>query len=457
MKKSLVFFLAFFLLVAGCISQPPGQPPPPGKEGLAKELQNVTMLPTEDLIKVSGDENIGVVRISAKNVSGRMLFPMTDYEGQFESAGLYSDAFVVLNKSHIKWLDDDESIWLTVMRGNGSGVLFNAIYSNEKIDCSSGKIRVLGKEYALSVLRHGSSFLRDDKWKIARNPDSACPKRLVIYLDGYFEGLKDNETISLFRNDNTILMKFMDLESEPKVDVIATKPPEQPIQTQHIQEDGTESKTFIVSDQYERKNYTETMTLNSSGLYLYFDPTVNMCGANGCYPSHDDYSPEATEAHKVFLEMPNGEWVISRMRKDSTSEEFNVARETGFAFLLPYSCENKTINSTSGRWEMIDFGVIEGRTKLIMVNVDNGTRITIPPATELQTGDEYIHVWDLFSNYTFCSKGAEVSVFSELLDLAGQDGVMLLWQNETSQNPALKSIFIPHSSPAFENLTEGAG
>ncbi len=214
--------VALALVLLGCIGA--GTEREATKEDLGKQLEGNISVPSEGLVKASGDGNVAVVTIKSANESGRMLFPMEDYPGRFLWANIHSASFVQLNKSHISWLDDDESLWLTIYRGNGSGVLFNAVYEKDVSDCGSGPVRMLGKEYKASELRNGSAFLFDDKWKLALKKDSTCLKRVLVYLDGYFDGIIEGEQLSLFRNDNAILLEFVGLDGQPEARIVATKP-----------------------------------------------------------------------------------------------------------------------------------------------------------------------------------------------------------------------------------------
>lgn len=205
------------------------------KENLAKELENVTNIQKQ--IEVGGDENLSIIKIKSVKVGDKWQFPLSNYEDEFVNVSLYSDSFIKLNKSHIKWLDESESIWLTpLIRKDNQTVLFNAIYSNDISGCNKSKVRILGKTYDIEELKSDSSFQDDDKWKIRIEVNgtsnsytsayiSFCPTRIVIYLDGYFSDLKKDDQIPLFRNDNTILFKLENLTNEPTMVVIATKPP----------------------------------------------------------------------------------------------------------------------------------------------------------------------------------------------------------------------------------------
>jgi hypothetical protein len=448
------------VLFAGCVSQPSGQTAPPAKEELAKELPNATVAGAENLMKVSGDEDMSTIIVSASNSGGKWYFPMADYDHRFESVGLYSSAFLMLNKSQIYWLDDGESVWLTVMRGNGSGVLFNAVYENDKVDCASGQIRILGKDYPLSDMKQGSSFQLDDKWKVARDPDNTCPKRMIVYLDGYFDGLKDGEFLSLFRNDNTILLKFMDNESVPKVEVIATRPADTlvPKSTPLLY-----NRTTNLTDWDASIVYNETMVSNGDGLLLSFEPAIPICTTSRCDFGPDGYSDYATDIHDMLLEMPAGERVITKLRKNGSAESLTIAKEEENKIIMQSLCNQSAGNNTEtmsaggADWCFEDMDQSNGTMKAMMAN-DLGIRYQeIPVGTDLKIGNDYLHLWMIAPGYTFGS-WASLSVLSDILNLTDPaNNVTLAWENETSQNPALRSIFIPRTSPVYGDLTGASG
>ncbi|MFH1685146.1 MAG: hypothetical protein ABH983_02465 [Candidatus Micrarchaeota archaeon] len=223
MKKILLSFLVLGIFLAiGCIAQEEKAP----KEQIEVEVANLSIVPQDGLIIVTGNENLSVVNIKAKQSATKWQFPLEEHVDEFLDVGLHSDTFLVLDNSHIKMLDENETVWLIPMiQSENSAVLFDAVYAKE-VSCEDKTANILGKEYEISKLKDASSFEFDDKWKIGLEKENDCTKRIVIYLDGYFYDLKDNEQLNLFRNDNTILFKFSNLGDEPQIEVIGTKPTE---------------------------------------------------------------------------------------------------------------------------------------------------------------------------------------------------------------------------------------
>ena len=125
------------ILVFGClgIGGTTG-PTPPAKEVLANEFKNTSANITSGTsleVQVEGDTNVSIAKVYVLQNGDRVRFPTRDYESPFENLGLYSDAFIVLNNSHVKFMDNEETLWLTPMiRSDGTEqVLFNAIYERK--------------------------------------------------------------------------------------------------------------------------------------------------------------------------------------------------------------------------------------------------------------------------------------------------------------------------------------
>jgi hypothetical protein len=221
--RNVVYGIFMMLMLLGCVTQPAEERL--DEKELEAELDNVTTVPDEDLISLSGDENLSVVSISASQVGKRWQFPLGNHTDEFIEVGIHSDAFIMLNNTHLMFLEDDEAVWLTPMIKDGNQtVLFNAVYSKEVVDCGADSLSILGKQYDAEGFTDGESFELDDKWKVGLEKEDGCLERVVIYLDGYFYDLEEDEQVSLFRNDNTILFGFRGMDENPEVRIVATRP-----------------------------------------------------------------------------------------------------------------------------------------------------------------------------------------------------------------------------------------
>jgi len=466
-KIGVVACVFAFLLLLGCVSPGAGETKQVTKEELGAELGNETLIAAAPgLISVRGDENISVVTAKAEQSGGKWRFPMTDYDGQFESVGLYSTAFIRLDRSRIGWLGNGEAVWLTVYRGNGSGVLFNAIYSNEMIDCASGRIGILGKDYALSELQDKSSFQLDDKWKVARDPDAACPKRIIIYLDGYFDGMKNGEYLSLFRNDNTVLLGFKDLGAEPELEVIAAKPAAdmQPVFSD-IWSRGTPEEW---AGQHLKKAEE-----GADGFRIEFQPPLALCEDEYAKAYEFCRGPSEWIAYPgmtgAVLPIGNARWGIFRYWRNETGGNASLilAKEEKRYYLADKDANigNASFAIAGGEWPAeasVDF--IHGRTSVTFCRDGKKDEChDIGTQGSAEVDGWLVHQWgtafQLNRNRNDSGLGfAVASVLSEKLDLSDHaNNVTLEWEGGTTANPLLKSIFVPRSSQIFAKLTGGAG
>src|SRR3989338_7524111 len=286
-------------------------------------------LSVENLITVSGDENIAKIEIKASNLQ----FPLKKYEKQFVNVGLHSEAFLKLDKSHISFLDDGEAIWLTPMIKNNSGVLFNAIYSND-----------------------------------------------------------------------------------------------------------------IIQDEYAGKTYNKKELVNESGLFLEFDPVMPICTDKNC--SREEY---LTERHHVTLGINGKDLLITKLEKNNVV----LAKEESFAFLNRYSCaveHDNTIKVGNKTFAVDEFyNRHEPNAIAVFYSLDSSTRVELGPAQTKEIGSAYLHVWYFGFDYTFCADWVGVSSLSEIINLTDEN-IVLTWENENSSNQALKSLYVPRNSAAFEKL-----
>lgn len=474
MKNIIAIAMLMLVMFAGCVSTPFVQPAAPAKEQVGEQLQNATVPGAEELIKASGNENVGVVEIYAEKSSGKWLFPTTDYNGQFETMGLYSSAFVMLNRTQIQWLGDGESIWLTPMISNGSGVLFNAVYENDAVNCTSGQISILGKNYSLSDFGQGTGFQGDDKWKIERDPSTGCPKRVIIYLDGYFYGLKDNETIPLFRNDNTILLKFYGLEASAVVEVIGTKLPEAPRITQNANgqsqdtsiqntsNQSVESATNAVetdntnfTDEFSEEVYNLTQSTGSDGMTLRFNPPVEVCS---------DYNPAAigllTEDDHVRINISGQVWVISKLENGPNDTSLVLAKEGTGAVLLANQLNQSVLldgdNLTFEDYDNPQNGY-HGANNIETFSYRNQT-FDMTDGETIPFQDGYLRIWSSSGTYQFGPYYVDLSYLTDQIDLEDPaNNVTVGWvDSNTCGNMSVSTIFVPRSSPIFANLTGNA-
>jgi len=453
------------MLVFGCLVP---QEKAEAKDEIGKTLNISVKVPEKGLISVSGDENLSVVTVRAANVSGRWQFPMQDYAGEFESAGVYSVSFIKLNRSQIPWLEKDEAIWLTPMIRNGKGVLFNSVYTNEVANCSAGTVKILGKSYELDKLKRGSSFENDDKWKVALERPGGCVKRIIIYMDGYFSDLKDGDQIPLFRSDNTILIEFNSLASNPHVRIIATMPLQVhgTLPKDRTNETLTNEGTYVgyvnkINDPDIGAEYNFNQSIEADGIHMEFDPPLGVCWH--CYADNSTYDRwlsdnlwYLTQAHHLYLDIGDKRWVLSEFGKGPESSRFVLAKE-GSTTMLNLG---ESISADGKKLVFDSFNESDGIMRAIFrYNAgDNNLSIAIDEGGMAGFGKGHIRLWKFARASVAMASWIDVSYLSETLDLADpKNNATLIWVNPDSwENASLKSIFIPRSSPVYDRLA-GAG
>jgi len=452
MKKliigAMMLFSMFFILF-GCTKT---------EETSLVEISNRTIesntLSMEDLITVSNDENLATIYIKASKIANQWQFPLKKYEKNFARVGLHSETFIKLDKTQISFLDDNEAIWLTPLIRNNSSVLFNAVYSNEFSECNVQKLKILGKDYDLNNLKNGSGFRNDDKWKILLDYENNCLRSLIIYLDGYFYNMKNDEQINLFRNDNTIILSFEELENEPKIKIVTNKPLHEIKNKEPAPNKDFVKEYLVESRRYENRNLSiEAQIVNWSGLFVQFKPSISMCIYENC--SEDGY---LTERQVLILKLFDKELLLIKLRKNKNSEELILAKEIDNKILNRYSCAVENDN----RIKIVDKELAveefwhrhEPNAMATFYNLnDSEEKMNISSGQSVKVDNIFLHVWYFGFDYTYCADWVFVSTLSDIINLTDPtNNITLTWENENSSNPTLKSIFIPRSSPIFEKL-----
>ncbi len=217
--------VAFVILLAsGCVSNQQNAPNATTNPAASNQTNSSVPAPAVQPavgggIQVTDEGSVQVASVAANGTA----FPMQEYPNQFTSVGFYSDTFVKIDSSSIKFLDGNESIWLTPqIRGNRT-ILLNAIYSRS-VSCSPDTVTILGKDYSISALRNASALDADPKWKVALYYNGSCLSRVIVYMDGYYGNLGDGDTVPLFMDDGGILFRLDRSGQGQSISVIATKP-----------------------------------------------------------------------------------------------------------------------------------------------------------------------------------------------------------------------------------------
>jgi len=260
----------------------------------------------KDYIDIEEKDNVTIVTINSFQENNTLYFPLYFYEEEFVNVNQYQQHFLKLDNGELPALNENEAIWLYPMIKDNKGVLFKAIYTYEFEQCDSETMDIFGETYNVSDFKEGESFFNDDKWKIVFDYDEDCVKRMVVYLDGYFYDLENNEKIDLFFNDERLTIEFEDLENEPKI-IIKSK-------GIGIPEEGTEEE--ILGEKLKVREYIELDGIKFTVYDIGYDYTgetgkkraiINITN-NGESELVDIYQDmDSTEETAVFYEATNGE------------------------------------------------------------------------------------------------------------------------------------------------------
>ncbi len=406
MNENLIMIILGMLLLLGCISAPEQVT----KDELAENMDISERLPEMELISVKGNSSLSVVEISAYEKGGKWIFPIENYTDEFLEVGLHSDAFIKLNNSHLMFLDDEESVWLHPMINKNQTVLFDAIYSREIKNCSATETAILGKKYPLSQLQDGSSYENDDKWKVAFEKEGGCLKRIVIYLDGYFYDL-GQEQISLFRNDNTILFWFNDTKDEPSVKVIGTMP---------------------AGGSLEGKGGA-----GDNDIRLEFSHPVPMT-CFGCF--YDGLLVENNE--RITADINGAEWVVTQL----TNESIEMGFEEQFKTLFEGD-NTTTIQTKNKSWYVKNHECIGDFCDQIYSNINDDNETVRFHSGETKSVDgKYVHVWNSLTWGPFPYQST-VSVLSKRVLINTSDVEFF------RAGDYLLSLRASENSTSFEKLT----
>ncbi|MBI5223888.1 hypothetical protein HY990_05715 [Candidatus Micrarchaeota archaeon] len=456
------FYLALLvlplILLFGCVTNEKVQ----SKDDLVRSLsQNSSPLMVRgdsSLFLSAGDTRISTLKVLAKEAAPDWRFPLSDYPGVFDGVGIASDSFVRINRTLLKGLDPSENIWITsYIRGkshNGT-VLFNAIYSKEISDPNATSMMILGKNYSLDYLGQKSSlaFESDDKWKIklegnctvSEPTSSYCgfkPTRVVIYLDGYFSDLKEGEQVNLFRNDNSVLFKFVDLKLAPAFELIYTHPL------------STVSSLPVSAyfDHYELLpyNFTERQHVLSNGVRITFDPPLAQVDSRGI-----DRVPIKIKDRTYYLVdfQPNRSVTLGHEKSYSKLHTRDCADQLNPD---PNSPANPTWVMIVGghNLTLMNFSYSDPRAgfRINSFLTDDGSLLNLSGNQTYSFGNESVKFWGLGIGYTYCSNYQLTSVLDEVHTLSSSTGYTLTWDQTNPADPKLVEIFVPASVYSYLKL-----
>lgn len=215
----------------------------------------------------------------------------------------------------------------------------------------------------------------------------------------------------------------------------------------------------IIHDFDAGREYNLTEEIDVDGLYLEFDPAIPVC------PDCEDIKNLSqasewimTENHRLSIMIAGKRWVLSGLEKDADSAYVALGDEESYTILSPHidsgGCDTRTLDVGDEEFRFKDFSCMYGPCEAMLAKVGEAGPMLRIGTTPKGYNGKFLRVWTFAPGYTYCAKWIDISSFFQLLDLAdASNNVTLTWEDETSGNPALKSIFVPASSPIFDKLT----
>ena len=214
----------------------------------------------------------------------------------------------------------------------------------------------------------------------------------------------------------------------------------------------------IVHDFDAGREYNLTEDIREDGLHLEFDPAIPVCTDCKDIKNLSQASEWImTENHRLSIMIGGKRWVLSGLEKDADSVYVALGDEESYTILSPHidfgGCDTRTLGVGDEEFRFKDYSCMYGPCEAMMAKVgEEDSMLRIGTTAEGYNG-KFLRVWTFAPGYTYCAKWIDVSSFFQLVDLAEPaNNVTLTWENETTPNPALRSIFIPRSSPIFGKL-----
>lgn len=235
------------------------------------------------------------------------------------------------------------------------------------------------------------------------------------------------------------------------------------------------SYSFIISDNYEQKNFSAREVVNETGIYIYFDDPLPKFGDSASVESYESsiYSVARTESHHLLVSVANRSYALSCLDYSTVSHNSRVcfAEEKVHKYLNIFGCGelgwfNTTdaayIITSDGKYGLSGYAGKKDNYDFISMckilasgscGYEKKYNFRVGSSAFLPGGD-ILRVWRYVPGRTLCSSWAEVSLFTKEIPLENSRGIILEW-NTTTKNQQLKSIFIPAGTPEYSEFVMG--
>ncbi len=236
---------------------------------------------------------------------------------------------------------------------------------------------------------------------------------------------------------------------------------------------GFYNRTYNInsSQSYDWRDYDENETVDAAGLTLFFKPGLPMFIER--IERHDFSNLKESDGAYIFVQ--GKKWDIARLRGPNATMGYYVRTESGgnvedgvFSVERPelivgeghcmvlYQCESAQMGDrtyalhvgTGQVWFDENISNCTGYLSEVFdpvpelsLNETNNLRMINGKWVQLRQAMPVDVAW------------AYICVYDKIVDLTGDSLVKTEWDANETGNPKLISVFIPRSSPIFENLT----
>lgn len=210
----------------------------------------------------------------------------------------------------------------------------------------------------------------------------------------------------------------------------------------------------LLTDDYSGDTYKVLEISGERGISISLTPGISVC-VDLCDKERESYEDwvdsnnwHLTENHRLIFNISGHRWVLTTLRKNQNQTRIAIGKEESVGFVSEDGIETLYLDGEELR--LFDR---HGRDLKIGLDGNDTTKRNISTEEIVEYQGRYLKTWWYHTDYSGKAH-AWMSSLSYILDLSEPENNLILeWENETSWNPALKSIFVPRSSPAFEKLS----
>ncbi len=215
-----------------------------------------------------------------------------------------------------------------------------------------------------------------------------------------------------------------------------------------------ESKILMLLDDYSGITHAMQEISDEEGIMISFKPAIPVCTHP---PKEDEESHnkwidgngwDLSETHRLIFNISDQPWVLTNLRKFQNQTLFVLGKEESHAILMEGGLGTLYVGGKELR-------LFDRHQRHLEIGLEGkkSTRRNISAENLEEYQNRYLKTWWYGTGYAG-EAFAEISSLSHLLVFSDpENNITIRWENETSWDPALESVFIPRSSPTYEDLT----